>query len=79
MDVFCGELALHQERNNRYFLLEQPHGSWLYEEYPWNIVCYLPSTICVTIHQCMLGQSSRSQQPASQETHRLDCKSLQAT
>ena len=65
---FCGELALHQERNNRYFLLEQPHGSWLYEEYPWNIVCYLPSTICVTIHQCMLGQVGPSNLPAKKPT-----------
>lgn len=65
---FCGELALHQERNERYFLLEQPHGSWLYEEYPWNIVCHLPSTMCIAIHQCMLGQVGPNNLPAKKPT-----------
>ena len=65
---FCGELALHQDRNQRYFLLEQPQGSWLYEEHPWNIVCYLASTLCVTIHQCMLGQVGPNNLPAKKPT-----------
>lgn len=65
---FCGELALRQERNQRYFFLEQPQGSWLYEEYPWNIVCYLPSTLCMTIHQCMLGQLGPNGLPAKKPT-----------
>lgn len=53
---FCGELALLQDQEERYFVLEQPQGSWIYLEHPWNIVCHLPSVDCITIHQCMLGQ-----------------------
>lgn len=52
---FCGELALLQERNQRIFLLAHAKGSWLHEGYPWNIVCYLPTVLCITIHHCMLG------------------------
>ena len=65
---FCGELALYQDRSGRYFFLEQPQGSWLYEEYPWNIVCYLPSVFCETIHQRMLGQLGPHGGPAKKST-----------
>ena len=65
---FCGELALLQERNQRIFLLVHAKGSWLHEGYPWNIVCYLPTVLCITIHHCMLGLVGPNNLPAKNKT-----------
>ena len=65
---FCGELALLQERNQRFFLLVQRKGSWLYEDHPWNIFGCLPTVFCITIHQCMLGQLGPNNLPAKKPT-----------
>ena len=65
---FCGQLALQQDQESRFFILEQPAGSWLYEEYPWNIVCRLPSVTGVTIHQCMAGKKGPNGLPLKMPT-----------
>ena len=61
--TFFGQLALKQNHENRYFILEQPEGSCLYEAYPWTFVCHLPSACFVTIHRCMLSRRGRGGLP----------------
>ena len=56
---FCGEIALLQERNARYFLCEQPAHSWLFAEQPWPLVLAQPTTVQIEIDQCMLGLKTK--------------------
>jgi len=52
---FCGEIAMLQHNNGRYYVVEQPDGSWLFEEYPWPAVLQLPGTTKVVFDQCRVG------------------------
>ena len=44
---FCGRMALKQTNQSRYWLNEQPEGSWLYYEAPWPEVINHPSTVSI--------------------------------
>ena len=53
---FCGEIALYQSRKKRYFLVEQPFPSKLFEIAPWPQVRNQASTVRVVFDQCQVGQ-----------------------
>ena len=53
---FCGRKALHVNKLNLFFLVEQPHPVKLWEELEWQEVLKLPTTVSLVIHQCMTGQ-----------------------
>ena len=65
---FCGEMALLQDQAGRYWLNEQPAGSWLYYEPPWPRVLALPSTVAKIFDQCMVGQVGPSGLPVLKST-----------
>ena len=67
---FCGEVALLQLQAGRFFVNEQPQGSWLYEERPWPAVLAHPDVFGVVVHQCMTGQVGPNGLPAK-EGHRV--------
>ena len=52
---FCGRVALLQLESRRHFLNEQPKGSDLYLEPPWNIVLQWPGVVHQDFDQCMTG------------------------
>ncbi|CAE7258960.1 unnamed protein product [Symbiodinium natans] len=55
--AFSGRVAEVQLTQQRYFLIEQPYPSKLYEVDPWPKVRQHPKCVRVVFHQCMLGQS----------------------
>jgi len=71
--VSCARLALIQIREGRYFIVEQPSGSWLYNESPWPTVLEHKSIVRVEIHQCMLGQKTKEGLPAKKPYSWFTC------
>ena len=65
---FCGEMALLQDKQGRFWLNEQPRGSWLYYEDPWPEVLARPNTRSKIVDQCMVGQTGPSGLPAKKPT-----------
>ena len=56
----CGEVALWQHNEGRYFIVEQPFPSELYAEPPWPTVIKQEGIVTAKIHQCMTGLQGRS-------------------
>ena len=65
---FCAEIALKQMSGGRFFLVEQPSGSWLFAEYPWPQVINNENIVSIEIHQCVLGQKTKEGFPAKKPT-----------
>ena len=53
---FSGTVAALQIKEGRYFLVEQPYPSKMFEVEPWPSVRAHPSCLRVILHQCMVGQ-----------------------
>ena len=56
---FCGEIALLQDRQHRYFIVENPKDSWLFAEHPWPEVMLRPTTVQVIVDQCIMGLKTK--------------------
>jgi len=65
---FCGEIALVQDKNYKYFVCENPKDSWLFEEHPWPEVMNRPTTIQVIVDQCTMGLKTKEGLPAKKPT-----------
>ena len=52
---FCGRVALMQLEAGRHFFNENPKGSEIYLEPPWNIVLQWPGVVQQDFDQCMTG------------------------
>jgi hypothetical protein len=66
--VFCGKIALKQMSAGRFFIVEQPEGSWLFAENPWPTVIKNENTVSIVIHQCVLGQKTKNGYHAKKPT-----------
>ena len=53
--AFCAQVAMLQMAEGRYFLVEQPYPSKLYEVAPWPDVRASPQCQRVVFHQCQVG------------------------
>ena len=53
---FAGHVALRQCVNNRFYFMEQPIGSTLYQEDPWPRVIFRDDALECVMDQCMVGQ-----------------------
>ena len=54
---FCGEIAQVQQSNGRYYVVEQPYPSSMYEVSPWPDIRTHSQCQRVVFHQCMVGQA----------------------
>ena len=52
---FCGKVAAHQRSLGRYWLREQPAGTWIDSIPPWNDVVCDPDVDRCLMDQCMAG------------------------
>ena len=52
---YCGHIALKQIKKGRYFLREQPAGTWIDHIAPWPEVQKYEDVITQTMDQCMAG------------------------
>ena len=52
---FCGTVAKLQIDSGRYFIIEQPAGSHLFEEPPWPYIMDTRMVFKCMMHQCMTG------------------------
>ena len=57
---FCGRVALSQLEARRHFINEQPRGSELYLEDPWQIVLQWPGVVEQDFDQCRTGLRART-------------------
>ena len=53
--TFCGVVATLQYDKDRYFLREQPTGTWVDEIEPWKILSCRDNLLKINIDQCMTG------------------------
>ena len=51
---FCGEIALLQDKQHRYYVCENPKDSWLFAEDPWLEVLERPTTVQIIVDQCTM-------------------------
>ncbi|CAE7308690.1 RE2, partial [Symbiodinium pilosum] len=54
--AFCGRIAAFQDDHHRFYLIEQPYPSKLYEVDPWPAIRHRASCHRVIFHQCRVGQ-----------------------
>ncbi len=52
---YCGHIALTQIKKKRFFIREQPAGTWIDHIPPWTEVWKDEAVICQTMDQCMAG------------------------
>ena len=84
---FCGQVALKQMQLGRFFLREQPTGTWIDQIPPWTIVIAHESVVTQTMDQCMTGAKDEWNQPvkkpiewtANSETLLHQCDDTSAT
>ena len=52
---YCAEVALIQSQKGRWWIREQPAGSWMSQIHPWTEVEEDPNLVSVTMEQCAAG------------------------
>ena len=52
---YCGHVAHTQIKKGRYFLREQPEGTWIDHIPPWTAVSEATTVYKITMDQCMVG------------------------
>eukprot|EP00971_Amphidinium_carterae_P039990 785004-Amphidinium_carterae.3 len=53
--ILCSQVAMHQITHGRYFAVEQPSSSDMWDYGEWPKVLRNPAVECIEFHQCMLG------------------------
>jgi len=65
---YCGEVAHKQMKRGRYFMREQPLGTWIDDMSPWYEIWYGSECIKTTVDQCMAGCVDKFGQPVRKAT-----------
>ena len=65
---FCGRIAMIQDDLDRFWMREQPSGTWVDEIYPWTQVIRQPGFNKVTFDQCMTGLKDSKGTPMKKPT-----------
>ncbi len=76
---FCGKVALKQMEMGRFFILEQPSGTWIDYIEPWpKVVCH-DTVVTQSMDQCMTGAKDDYGIPVKKATEwTANCESLVA-
>ena len=65
---YCGKVALKQIQLGRYFLREQPVGTWIDQIEPWPKVQTYEIVVTQNMDQCMAGTEDDYGRPVQKPT-----------